>query len=364
MLATAAALLFASACGDDDDSSTTSPAPTTMDAAAEGPADTTPATTQVDQEVSDDDMSDDTSPPAATVEAGATRIADTVYGPVEVPVDAERVFALDEYAGAVMLSVGIEPVAAFQPYDAVVSTQLLDEAGVELVPATFGEWNYEAIAAYEPDLIVLTDTQDPAVTEQLSDIAPAVTLPFVAPWRDGFTALGSAAGQEERTDAAVAELEQRLASVAAQADGAVMSVLGTGPVFGTYTIGSDTPTAQIIAEAGYARPDTQAEPANLGALFSLSPEVLGDHDGDIVVAYGGNPGFYDADALAALPTYAALPAAQDGRTVEVLGEVWINSDPFSMFWVIEDLAAIADGGQPATLDDVGERWVAFLELGQ
>ncbi|MEM9607365.1 MAG: ABC transporter substrate-binding protein [Actinomycetota bacterium] len=343
---------FAAACGDSDDptdASSSSPTATASEpATTESTTDSAPATSLGE--------------PETTVSA-TTRIAETVYGPVEIPAAPERVFALDEYAAANLLSVGIEPVGVFTPYDALVPQAILTDAGIELTDATFGQWNFEAIAALEPDLIVLIDTQNPAVTEQLSEIAPAVTLPFVAPWRDGLSALADVAPDPGVLDELEATLTTRLAEIAEQIEpGTTMSVLGSGPAFGTYSLGGDSPTSDLIVEAGWERPAPQQEPASFGAALILSPEVLGEHDGDVLVALDGDPQFYDVAELEALATYPSLPAVADGRVVTADGAIWFNSDPFSAFWVTEDLAAVAAGGSPATFDDLDERWEAYLEL--
>ncbi len=293
-----------------------------------------------------------------------TRPAETVNGSIEVPVDPERVFALDEYAGATILSMGIEPIGAMTPYAARVPATILGDAGVETTEAVFGQWNYEFIAERDPDLIVLIDTQDPTVFESLSEIAPTVVLPFVAPWRDGLDAVAEATGDAERIARIQAAMEARLGELAeATGEDAVLSVLGSGPTFGTFSLGDDTPTSGIIDEAGYGRPAAQRSPATMGAIVPLSPETIGDHDGDVVVALGGDDRFYSIAELTGFPTYGGLAAVADGRSFEALGEIWVNSDPFSMFWVIEDLAAIADGRSPATFDDLDDRWAAYLALG-
>ncbi|MEM9562709.1 MAG: ABC transporter substrate-binding protein [Actinomycetota bacterium] len=300
----------------------------------------------------------------AEANAAETRLAETLNGSVEVPVDPKRVFAIDEYAGAIMLSMGFEPIGALTPYAARVPATILDDAGVETIEAVFGEWNYELVAERDPDLIVLIDPQDPTVFESLSAIAPTVVLPFVAPWRDGLDAVSEATGDADRIERIEAAMEARIEELAATTgERAVLSVLGSGPTFGTFSLGHDTPTSGIIDEAGYGRPVAQDAPATMGAIIPLSPETLGEHDGDVVVALGGDDRFYSIAELTGFPTYAGLPAVADGRSVEALGEIWVNSDPFSMFWVIEDLAAIAAGGSPATFDDLDDRWAAYLQLG-
>ncbi|MEM9616247.1 MAG: ABC transporter substrate-binding protein [Actinomycetota bacterium] len=345
-------LLVAAACGGDDATSASEPASDDGGAAStDGDAAEAGSATE-DGETPEEQAAD-----------GDTRVAQTLYGPVEVPISPTRVFALDEYAGAILLSMGIEPIGAFAPYAARVPQAILADAGVPTTEAVFGEWNLELLAEADPDLIVLMDVEDEVAVQSFSEVAPTVVLPFVAPWRDVLAAIGEATGDTVRTAAIEAGMEARIAEAADAADGStVLSVVATGPSFGTFTIGADTSTAGILDEVGYARPDSQQQPSVAGAIVPMSPETLGDHDGDLLIALGGDARFYSIDELESLPLFASLEAVEDDRWVEALGEIWVNSDPFSMFWVIEDIASIGKGGTPATVEDRQARWEAYLAL--
>ncbi|MEM9653868.1 MAG: ABC transporter substrate-binding protein [Actinomycetota bacterium] len=348
-----ALVILAAGCGSEDASSASESSATETQQ-----TETDQETEQEDASTSEDGDADD-----ASSSDGETRTVETLYGPVEVPVSPARVFALDEYAGAIMLSMGIEPIGAFAPYAARIPRAILDDAGVETTEAIFGEWNLELLAAADPDLIVLVDVQNEEAVQSFSQIAPAVVLPFVAPWRDVLAAIGEATGDMDRVARIQDGMEARIAEITETVDGSpVFSIVGTGPVFGTFTIGNDTSTAGILDEIGYARPSPQMEPSVVGASLPLSPENLVDHDGDILVGLGGDDSFYSIDELQALPLFASLQAVQNEQWVQALGEIWVNSDPFSMFWVIEDVARISAGEQPGTVDDRQDRWAAYLAL--
>lgn len=326
-----------------DDTQTTEPlAPTGTDA----PPETTPA---------------EEAPPAS--EPASTRTVESVYGSVEVPAEPQRIFALDEYAGAAMLLAGTEPIAVFAPFRARIPTQLLNDAEVETIPIVFGEWNFEQIAEFDPDLIVLTDIGDPSLPDTLADIAPTVALPFVAPWRDIVSAIGDVTGAP---DTAIAITDGITARIEAVADATLpdtsIGVLASGPQFGTFSIGTGAPASSIFEEAGYTRPTVEQQAPTLGVALQVSDENLGEHDADYLLQLGGDEAFYTVDVLQALPTFQAIPAITDGRTSVALGEIWTSSDPFSVFWMVEDLAAIQAGSAPGTIDDVTDRWTEFLDL--
>ena len=359
-----------SACGSDGAGSTDSnSASETIDAAA----DTTPPSPLATEPTTSDSASgsgsDSASAPATddagddSASEGATRTVESVYGSVEVPVDPQRIFTLDEYAGAALLANGVEPIGSFATFRARLPIQLLEDADVDVTESVFGDANLEFIAEIDPDMIVYTDFGLPELNDTLSEIAPTVALPFVAPWRDIVAAIATTAGVDDNGAGTIEQLENRIAARSANAaPAATISLLATGPQFGTFTVGIGGVAASILEAAGYGRPDAELAPPDLGVSLSLSPENLGDHDADHVIQLGGDESFYTVDELQALPTFQALPAVQDGRTSVALGEIWTSSDPFSVFWMIEDLAAIQAGEEPGTIDDVDTRWAAFTEL--
>lgn len=329
-------------------------------ASASEPADTDGA----GEETEDTEDTQDTEDTEDTEDTGdaATRTVQSAYGPVDVPVDPQRVFALDEYAGAAMLYSGLEPVAVFAPFRARIPLSVLQDRGVEVTEIVFGEWNIEQIAAVDPDMIVMTDVGDPNLIENLGGIAPTVVLPFVAPWADIVAAVGDAAGTPEVATTITDELTARLAELQAESADQTFSILATGPQFGTFSLGVGGVGSSILEQAGYLRPEAQLAPPDLGVSLSLSPENLGDHDGDFVLQLGGDESFYSIADLEALPTFQAIPAVQDGRTAVGLGEIWTSSDPFSTYWMVEDLRAIRDGEPLGTIDDVDARWNDFVAL--
>ncbi|MEM8926240.1 MAG: ABC transporter substrate-binding protein [Actinomycetota bacterium] len=340
-------------CGtDDEDTTTPSPiADTTDPSSAADAAEQTGA-----EESADDDTSQ-----AAT--EGETRTVESLYGPVEVPVAPQRVFTLDEYAGAAMIYSGVEPVASFAPFRARIPLAILDRSGVEVTEIAFGEWSVEAIAAIEPDMIVMTDLGDPTLVETLNGVAPTVAVPFIAPWPDIVDAVGGASGRPDVAVNLSDELNARLAELAATApEASVFSVLASGPQFGTYSIAEGAVGSSVLEQAGYTRPEAQLVPPDFGVSLTLSPETLGDHDGDYVLQLGGDEAFYSVEELQALPTFQGISAVDDGRTGVGLGEIWTSFDPFSVFWMTEDLLAIRAGRAPGTFDDLDRRWEAFLAV--
>lgn len=289
---------------------------------------------------------------------------DTIWGPVEVPVAPDVIVAVDEYAGLGLLTVGQQPDLVLGPYGATVATALLGEAGVEVTPAVYGDWNYELIAEHAPDVIVLLGGEETAeLYGTLSAIAPTVVLPYVAPWREiarAYGDLGDALnGTAGTADRIIAAIEAEVAGVTDTVAGRSVSVLAGGGSFGTYSLGDDASTSLLLAELGTTRPAAQQLPAQLGVMLPLSNEQLGEHGADVLAMLGGHESFFPVDALQEIPTFD-FAADASGITVEVMGEMWTSSDPFAMWWVITDVAAIESGGAAGTFADAGARWAAYL----
>lgn len=335
-------------------------------AIAAAPAAAGPATATVDRLASGTDATGD----------DATRVVDTYFGPVEIPSDPQSIVALDEYSALGLMSVGGRPAHVIGSYQSVIGRQVLEDAGIDVVDgSTELSFNFEQISAWEPDLIVLTqDVMTDDLYETLSDIAPTVMLPYVAPWRESIVNYGNVLDEPARADALIAALEARLAEVA-ELTPAPLDSSATAPTLSIvantmgmlFVLAPEAPIATVLAELGWTQPTAQLE-AEANPMFEmailLSPEQLGDHDADVVVVLGGSY-FYDAEAVTSLPTFQTLPAAQDGRVYEADGDMWFGTYPFAIYWALEDIALIASGADQAeigTFEDTAARWEAFQTL--
>jgi iron complex transport system substrate-binding protein len=306
------------------------------------------------------------SPPAS---GGETRTVDTEFGPVEVPAAPQRVVALDEYAALNALAVGVEPTLVFAAYQSEVGGVVLDDAGIEVQPATAEAGpNFEAVAAAEPDLIVFTtEAALGSHHEQLSAIAPSVSLPYTTPWREVIEATAELFGREDVGERLIDMIEDRIEPLRSRVEGDPRSISILGDSLGMVFAASMTsPLSQVVEEVGFARPEAETDgtpDATYESAVPLSLERLEDHDADIVAVLSG--AYYNAATLTEAPTFQALPAVADGRSVTVDGDMWFGAYPFAIFWLLEDLEALhtGDGQQSVgTLDDVAGRWAEFEEL--
>lgn len=300
--------------------------------------------------------------------AGSTREVTHEFGTVVVPAQPLRLVATDEYAAMSALTLGIEPIRVYGSFGSEISAEILAGAGVPVTPALtfFSETPTEEIATLGPDMILMTGGAElQELHDTLSAIAPVVALPYYgATWQEAVTASGTAFGRADRAGAIVAGLERRLADVAAGADPTSVSVIGETYGECCFSAARGTPLSSVLREAGFTRPAAQDVESSVGGreIVVVSPERLGEHDADLVVVPQG--AFYDAGRVRALPTFQTLPAALDGRTLQVDGDMWFGNFAFAVDWVITDLATIAPGGgqdRIGTPADALDRWQEFLD---
>lgn len=290
---------------------------------------------------------------APTPETAATRTVETERGTVEVPAVPQSIVALDEYAALNALSVGVRPTTVFGGLSSQVGAAVLGAEGIAVTPAPtmITQPDLEAIAAARPDVIVLTSSGTVLDTTypQLSAIAPTVVLPFEGPWQDPIRTAGAAFGADDRASALVDAVQERIDTLAARPGGSLAILASFQGLL--YSPAPANPGSALVAAAGLTRPQAELGAAS-GASASTIPvsaESLGAHDADHVLVLDGS--IYDPDAVTSLPTFAALPAVQAGRTARVDGEMWSGGTALSTWWVLDDLEALAQGRAPATAAD-------------
>lgn len=166
--------------------------------------------------------------PAASDEVGsanATRTVETDFGPVEVPVDIERIVSVDFYTPAALVDVGVMPVGVVNTYftDTKGASVPLEYSSViaDSGATSIGEYyelNVEAVAAAKPDVIFATSDflpLDDPMRAQMEKIAPIVTFGArdQLSWKTRADAVAELLGKQDELAPAKAAYEERLAEV-------------------------------------------------------------------------------------------------------------------------------------------------------
>jgi iron complex transport system substrate-binding protein len=254
---------------------------------------------------------------------GAT--VDTIFGEVSVPADPQRVVALGWSDAETALALGVQPVGA-SDWLGVGGDGLgpwVDES-YDTAPTILGTYDVtiESVAALQPDLILWTrSTNDKAVYDQLSEIAPTVGAPvgtdiaYGTTW-DGQTqlvadALGKSDEGKQLIDDTNADFD---AAVSANPEFAGKSVaVGTlySGQLGAYVDGDAR--VEFMKKLGFVNSPAIQSQAEAGKFaIDLSSENVGQLDADLTVMFPIGTG---ADVITNDPGIQGLPSTRDGRLV-------------------------------------------------
>lgn len=221
------------------------------------------------------------SPPESSGTAATTTVTHA-FGETEVG-STDRVAVLDgDRTLEAVVALGIDPVAAVVPpltgdYAPVVREELDGEPAD--IGTTDGEINLEALAAAEPDLIVMQSEGAEELYEQVSQIAPTVAVEYTpSSWKDTLTQIGGFLGREDAAAGLVTAYDERAAEAAATApqDTGTLSIVrvrtasvrymtqeGSFPWSVALDLGRQAPEVQDLGEDGTQAVDVSMERLDL-----------------------------------------------------------------------------------------------------
>ncbi|RCX14428.1 iron complex transport system substrate-binding protein [Fontibacillus phaseoli] len=272
----------------------------------------------------------------AGVSAGTKRV-DTVFGEVEIPLQPQRIVALD-YLSAVV-SLGFKPVGAPQYF--IDNPYLGDKtAGIESV----GDWDpsMEKIVALSPDLI-LTFNNDQSAYESYSKIAPTIVVPYntYKNAHEEIEGLGKMLGREEEAKAWLEEYDRRAEAARAKLNG----IIGPEETFTLMSI--DEKKMNLFAD-NYGRGGQaiynvlQLTPPEIikNEIFgdtqvkSLSLEAVNQYAGDhIFLAIPKEKMGYQGDKI-----WQSLEAVKNNRVYELDSDRYYYYDPAAVIGQAEEIA--------------------------
>ncbi|UFU05652.1 ABC transporter substrate-binding protein [Ruania halotolerans] len=272
-----------------------------------------------------------------------TRVIETHYGEVTVPEDPQRIAAVSYNTVWQLQSLDVQPVAA-QDYSRWAQ-EYTDEQnafidGLETV-GSFGELNYEAIAAAEPDLIVGDAYEiDEEVYAQLSDIAPTAIYfgDNRGDWPTVVDGLAEATGAQDALsenrdayEARIADLQQSYAEVISDQQWGLIAA-GDGDaefvvLFPTGEIGATLTDLGVSIPPGVPEPDEErAAVGYANYSFEYLDQYLGEADIILTPANADGSTWPPLDAVFSDSLFQALPAAQEGDVYEVYAGIRSYSD--------------------------------------
>lgn len=273
--------------------------------------------------------------PAATAGFPATVEADN--GPVTFEQAPSAIVSLSPSATEMLFAIGAG--------DQVIAADSFSTfpAAVPVTDLSAFEPNVEAIAGYEPDLVVVSDAT--AV-----DALTAIDIPVLqlgAPTTiDGSFAqielLGAATGRGADAAALVADLQQRIDAVVAGLEPRAEPLTYYHELDDTFY--SATSTTFIGAIYGLLGLENIADPADDGSAFGypqLSVEYIVDADPDLIFLADTKCCGQNAETVAARPGWDALTAVANGSIVELDDDIASRWGP-RIVDLLETVAAAVD----------------------
>ena len=326
--ALAALLLLASACGSDDTASSPTPAPAADTAAStEAPAATQARTTTTEAAAPADE------PEEAAVAAEETE--DTEPAPAEPKYRYQRIVSISPTGTEILFAIGAG--------DRVVAVDEFSYYPPEAPVTDLSGWqpNVEAIASYDPDLVVMGSDGD--IEANLESLGIAV-LPIDAPatFDEVYVQIAQFGDATEQADEAAALISEMRSEIAALID-AAPDASGLSYYHeltdGLYSVTSSTFIGQVYSLFGL---HNIADPADSdGSSYGypqLSDEYIVDADPDLIFLADTLCCGQNAQTIAARPGWDLLSAVQNGRVVELNDDIVSRWGPR----LVEFIAAISD----------------------
>lgn len=286
-------------------------------------------------------------------------IEDVNHEPVTVPANPQRVVTLSEPTLDGALALGVKPVGSVNGRgQSTMPNYLIDLAeGIPTV-GTVAQFNFEAIAALKPDLILTyaSGGNNPEAVAIMEQIAPVYFVGYAgADWKTTFRNVANALNKVE-------EAEQVLADFDAYAESVKDKLYAAGYADKTFSIvrwqGSNAslilkelPPGMALEAIGLNRPPAQDKEGR-GHSEPISLENLADADADYMF-FGtlggssvGNPvaggaadvsGAEQAYAEArGVPGFRDLTAYRGGNVILVDGSMWTSTGgPILMRRIVE-----------------------------
>ena len=272
----------------------------------------------------------DTAAFPVTVDAGG--------GSVTVPEQPERVVSLSPTTTEMLFAIGAgeQVVAVDEQSDYPPSAPVTDLSGFQP--------NIEAIATYEPDLVVISEdaTGEGSLAASLGDVGIEVlNVPAATTVEDTYAqlaALGDATGHTDEAESLVADIRAELDRIIASApdlDDPPAIYHEVDPTL--YSATSDTFIGSVYEMFGARNIADAAQDAS--AYPQLSAEFVIESDPDVIFLADSECCGVTAESLADRPGWDQITAVQEGNVVELDSDVASRWGPR----VVEFAEAVSDG---------------------
>ena len=268
-----------------------------------------------------------------------------------------------------VLALGVVPVGVTEWYGDWPSATwpwAQDELGgatLEVLSESDG-FQYEAITALDPDLIVGTSAGiDAESYELLSAIAPTIAHPkdapaYFSPWDDQARLIASALGATDEMDEIIADIDARFAEARAahpEFEGVSAVFLQNAFYDGSAVAYQEGLSTKFLTDLGFSIPAVLDDFATDGQAY-IPVEQLSVLD-EAEVLLWGTESPDDRTKLESETLYNTLQAVRDGKLVftdgVTAGAIYFTSPlslPFVLDQIVPAFASTLAGDGPATID--------------
>ncbi|MFW6075639.1 MAG: ABC transporter substrate-binding protein [Chloroflexota bacterium] len=254
------------------------------------------------------------------------------FGATEIAEQPERVVTIGYTEHDPALALGVQPVAVRewfgeQPHAVWPwATDELGDAEPEVLNMPFGELDFEAIVALEPDVLFATHS---GITEEeyenLDQIAPTVAQSgeypdFAMPWQEQTRIIGRALGQEDRAEELVSSVEEEIETTAEahpEFSDATLTWINPQGDGQYWVVGPTTPPLQFLQQLGFRMTDELVDLAGDADSAEISSEQLHLVDTDVLIIRVGTE--EERETLESNELFQQLEVVQDGRTIFFVG---------------------------------------------
>jgi iron complex transport system substrate-binding protein len=294
------------------------------------------------------------------------------FGSTTITEAPQRIVSIGYTEQDFLLALGITPIAVRYWYgDETNAIFPWAEDKVEgetpiVLNMPYGNLNYEAILALQPDLIsAVTAGISAEEYETLSQIAPTITqsgdyINFGMPWQVVMRMIGEAVGKSTEAEVIVADTEALFADARAKnpqfEEKSIAVAYYYGDTYGFYT--AQDSRGRFFTELGFVVPDELIEIAGDSFYADISTERVELLDQDLIAIV--NLQFIEGgrETLEANPLFSQLNAVQEGRVLylEEQAENALGfSSPLSLAYALDaalpQLEAIFGTSTAATCDE-------------
>jgi iron complex transport system substrate-binding protein len=261
------------------------------------------------------DAGDDAAGSDASAEAEFPVTVDAAGGTIEIAEQPDQIVSLSATATEMLFAIdaGDQVVAVDDQSNHPEDAPMTDLSGLEP--------NVEAIAGYEPDLVVTSGDPGDLATGLDALGIPTLVQPAAATLDDTYeqiTQLGTATGHVDAAEELVADMQADIDRIVAEVPERDEPPTYYHELDSTlFSVTSDTFIGELYSLAGFENVADPADDGSAGGYPQLSPEFLIEADPDVIFLADTKCCGQDAASVAQRPGWGELSAVAEGNVVEL-----------------------------------------------